>query len=185
MIGFFGLGMILSAELLAVPLADLFVGYDPELMELTVSGFRIFALSFGFMGFASIFENGRPIGRERVGEGILPSVAGLFLRDKHRLLRLVKKPVGVVKEQGVPSLFGHAHPIIAPLHGSEVAYEQQIVPAGGAYAHKAEDAPVGVVAVDPLKAAPVIVPAVKGGVFFIQMQKITEVLLKVLVERLL
>ena len=57
MIGFFGLGMILSAELLAVPLADLFVGYDPELMELTVSGFRIFALSFGFMGFA-IFASG-------------------------------------------------------------------------------------------------------------------------------
>ena len=57
MIGFFGLGMIISAELLAVPLSDLFVGYDPELMELTVSGFRIFALSFGFMGFA-IFASG-------------------------------------------------------------------------------------------------------------------------------
>ena len=57
MIGFFGLGMIISAELLAVPLSDLFVGYDPELMELTVSGFRVFALSFGFMGFA-IFASG-------------------------------------------------------------------------------------------------------------------------------
>lgn len=57
MIGFFGLGMIISAELLAVPLSDLFVAYDPELMELTVSGFRIFALSFGFMGFA-IFASG-------------------------------------------------------------------------------------------------------------------------------
>ena len=57
MIGLFGLGMIVSAELLAAPLAHLFVGYDPELMELTVSGFRIFALSFGFMGFA-IFASG-------------------------------------------------------------------------------------------------------------------------------
>lgn len=57
MLGLFGLGMIASAELLAVPLANLFVGYDSELMRLTVSGFRIFALSFGFMGFA-IFASG-------------------------------------------------------------------------------------------------------------------------------
>ena len=57
MIGLFGVGMVLSAELLAVPLAKLFVGYDAALMELTVSGFRIFALSFAFMGFA-IFASG-------------------------------------------------------------------------------------------------------------------------------
>ena len=29
----------------------MFVGYDAELYELTLSGFRIFALSFGFMGY--------------------------------------------------------------------------------------------------------------------------------------
>lgn len=57
MIGLFGIGMVLSAELLAVPMAGLFVGYDAGLMELTVSGFRIFALSFVFMGFA-IFASG-------------------------------------------------------------------------------------------------------------------------------
>ena len=32
-------------------LAHIFVGYDTELKDLTVSGFRIFALSFVFMGF--------------------------------------------------------------------------------------------------------------------------------------
>ena len=52
MIGLFGIGMIAAAELLAVPLSRIFVGSDPELMALTVSGFRIFGLSFGFMGFA-------------------------------------------------------------------------------------------------------------------------------------
>ncbi len=52
MIGCFGIGMIAAAEALAVPLAHIFVGYDPELMALTVSGFRIFALSFGCMGYA-------------------------------------------------------------------------------------------------------------------------------------
>ena len=57
MIGLFGIGMIAAAELLAVPLSRIFVGYDPELMALTVSGFRIFGLSFGFIGFAIFFSS--------------------------------------------------------------------------------------------------------------------------------
>ena len=57
MIGRFGVAMVASAELLAVPLARIFVSYDAALMELTVSGFRIFALSFLFMGYA-IFGSG-------------------------------------------------------------------------------------------------------------------------------
>lgn len=52
MIGIFGMAMIVAAELLAVPLAQIFVGYDIETMKLTISGFRIFALSFVFMAFA-------------------------------------------------------------------------------------------------------------------------------------
>lgn len=57
MIGGFGVAMIVAAELLAAPLAQIFVGYDAELMDLTVFGFRIFSLSFAFMGFA-IFSSG-------------------------------------------------------------------------------------------------------------------------------
>lgn len=57
LVGSFGLAMILSAELLASPLSKVFVGYDAGLFELTVSGMRIFALSFGFMGFG-IFASG-------------------------------------------------------------------------------------------------------------------------------
>lgn len=57
MIGVFGLGMIISAELLSAPLSIMFVGYDKELMSLTESGFKIFSLSFLFMGYA-IFASG-------------------------------------------------------------------------------------------------------------------------------
>lgn len=57
LIGAFGVAMILAAEALAIPLAEIFVSYDAALMQLTVSGFRIFALSFLFMGFA-IFSSG-------------------------------------------------------------------------------------------------------------------------------
>lgn len=56
-IGVFGIAMVLSAEVLATPLAKIFVSYDAELMEMTVSGFRIFALSFIFMGYA-IYASG-------------------------------------------------------------------------------------------------------------------------------
>lgn len=52
MVGLFGLTMVAAGELLAVPLAKIFVGYDAGLTELTASGFRIFALSFLFMGYA-------------------------------------------------------------------------------------------------------------------------------------
>ncbi len=57
LIGIFGVSMVLAAELLAYPLAWLFVGYDEALMSLTVYGFRIFSLSFVFMGYA-IFGSG-------------------------------------------------------------------------------------------------------------------------------
>lgn len=57
LIGILGGGMTGAAEALAAPLSRLFVGYDQGLMELTVGGFRIFGLSFLFMGFA-IFGSG-------------------------------------------------------------------------------------------------------------------------------
>ncbi len=51
-IGVFGVVMTVLAEVLAYPLAMVFVSYDAALLELTVSGFRIFAMCFIFMGFA-------------------------------------------------------------------------------------------------------------------------------------
>jgi Na+-driven multidrug efflux pump len=53
----FSLVMFVTAELLARPLAFIFVSYSESLMEMTVHGFRIFAFSFFFMGFA-IFGSG-------------------------------------------------------------------------------------------------------------------------------
>lgn len=49
-IGVLSLVMGLSAQFLAAPLASVFVGYSPALWEMTVAGFRIFALSFLFSG---------------------------------------------------------------------------------------------------------------------------------------
>lgn len=44
--------MVVLAEVLARPLAALFVGSEPELMALTVRGFTIYSLSFLFSGLA-------------------------------------------------------------------------------------------------------------------------------------
>lgn len=49
--------MTIAAQLLAVPLAQLFVGYDSALMDLTVTAFRICGFCYLFMGFA-IFSSG-------------------------------------------------------------------------------------------------------------------------------
>lgn len=57
MIGIFAALMVIVAEMLATPMAKIFVSYDAELLDLTVSGFRIYAISFLFMGYA-IFGSG-------------------------------------------------------------------------------------------------------------------------------
>ena len=52
------LAMVALSEGLCRPLSAAFVGYDPALLEMTVSGFRLFALSYLFCGvsiFASSF----------------------------------------------------------------------------------------------------------------------------------
>ena len=56
-IGAFGIAMVIFGELMATTLARIFVSYDTALMELTVSGFRFYALSFLFMGYA-IYSSG-------------------------------------------------------------------------------------------------------------------------------
>ena len=43
--------MTVAGELLAKPLAQIFVGYDQTLMDMTVRGFRIYTLSFLLCGF--------------------------------------------------------------------------------------------------------------------------------------
>ena len=51
-IGILGILMTVIAELFAAPLSAIFVGYSEKLMEMTVHGFRWFALAFPFMGYA-------------------------------------------------------------------------------------------------------------------------------------
>lgn len=51
-IGLFSIAMLILAEGLAQPLAKLFVGYDPSLLDLTLRGFMIFSFSFLFAGIA-------------------------------------------------------------------------------------------------------------------------------------
>ena len=56
-IGGLGVAMLAVAEIFASPLSAIFVGYSDTLMEMTVDGFRLFALCFPFMGYA-IFGSG-------------------------------------------------------------------------------------------------------------------------------
>ncbi len=44
--------MVVFAELMARPLALIFASYDQSLLDMTINGFRIYAVSFFFVGFA-------------------------------------------------------------------------------------------------------------------------------------
>lgn len=58
LMGIFGILLVGSVEVLAAPLSQIFVGYDPELSALTCHAFRFYAFSFliiGFNIFASAF----------------------------------------------------------------------------------------------------------------------------------
>ena len=50
-ISFFAAAMAAAALVLARPLSAIFVGYDPQLLEMTVRGFIIYAVSFLLCGF--------------------------------------------------------------------------------------------------------------------------------------
>ena len=56
-VGAFSICMVVSALVLASPLSHLFVGYDEALLNLTKSGFFVYAFAFLFMGYA-IFSSG-------------------------------------------------------------------------------------------------------------------------------
>lgn len=51
-VGVFALLMFAAAELLALPLSRLFVGYDQALLALTLRGFQLYSFSFLFSGLA-------------------------------------------------------------------------------------------------------------------------------------
>lgn len=51
-IGILSVAMLIAAEVLARPLAVIYVGYDPDLLNLTLRGFVIFSFSFLFAGIA-------------------------------------------------------------------------------------------------------------------------------------
>ena len=57
-IGALSVTMALFGQIFARPLSSIFVGYDPDLLELTVAGMRIFSLTYllaGVNGFGSAF----------------------------------------------------------------------------------------------------------------------------------
>ena len=74
-VGICGILLILLAQIMAAPLAGIFVGYDSELEAVTCHGFRLYAVSFlicGFNIFGSAFFTA-------LGNGIV-SAAISFLR---------------------------------------------------------------------------------------------------------
>ncbi len=91
-IGITGVAMFLLIKITATPLSTIFVGYDKELLGITVHAFQIFAISFllsGFSAFASAFFTA-------LNDGVI-SAAIAFLRT------LLFETASILL---LPSLFG-------------------------------------------------------------------------------
>ena len=92
--------------------------------------------------------------------------------------------MNIVEDQRILCTFRNAYPVVRSCHRGEVQDHQDIFLTCFIFADKAEDTSVPIVGIDPLETVPVAVQPVKGGKFAIQMEKVTEVILQILVERL-
>ena len=54
------LSMLLLSEVMAAPLAAIFVGYDAGLLDMTVHAYSIYAVSFLFCGFSIFRQSASP-----------------------------------------------------------------------------------------------------------------------------
>ena len=91
--------------------------------------------------------------------------------------------MGLIQDQGVIPPFRDADPVLRSRNGSKVADKQQVLFAGLTAADETEDAAVSVIGIDPLKTVPVIIQAVHGRIFFVDVEQIPEIVLQVPVKR--
>ena len=91
----------------------------------------------------------------------------------------------IIQEQRVIAPLRNAYPVVGPVHGGEIAYEQQALLLVVCVSDKAEDATVAVVGIDPLEAIPVVVRLLQGRILFVNVEQIPHILLQIAVQILL
>jgi Na+-driven multidrug efflux pump len=102
LVGITGMFMVLIAELFAIPLSKMFVSYNKELLDMTVHGFRIFTVSFPFMGYA-IFGSGF---FTALNDGITSAIISFFITTILLANQLLKMQtfLNKAKKDGEPSV---------------------------------------------------------------------------------
>ena len=84
----------------------------------------------------------------------------------------------LIQQQGVLTFFGNSHPVVRPRNRCEIYNKQQALFSSLIPADKAENTPVPIIGIDPLEAIPVMIQAVKTGIFLIKVQEIPDVFLE-------
>ncbi len=80
-LGGFSLAMFLCSSVLAEPFSRIFVGYDPVLLEMTVRGFKIYAFSYLFAGYATLGSSFFTALNDGVVSGILSVLRAFFFQS--------------------------------------------------------------------------------------------------------
>ena len=98
--------------------------------------------------------------------------------------RLFKKTV-FIEQQIIRSLLRNADHIVITRNRRKLDYEQQRIFLRTIAAHKGEDRPRIIIRIDPLETIPRIIQIIERRILPVQVQKITEIVLQIMVQRLI
>ena len=89
--------------------------------------------------------------------------------------------MGLIQKQSIIAPSWHAHTVVRPRNRCEIYNKQKIFLGCFVFSYEAENTAVSIVGIDPLKTVPVIVQPEKCRIAAVQMEKIADIHLKVLV----
>ena len=125
----------------------------------------------------SVCKYTNSISFQRICKRKFPVITIFLFGFKYLALR--KKPL-LIHDQFVLFFLRNAYTVIRTCYRCKVAYYQNIITSCRRFSHKAEDTSVAIVGIDPLKCRWIIICTVKCRIFAVDMQKITDILLQLL-----
>ena len=87
----------------------------------------------------------------------------------------------IIKDQGICTCLRNAYPVILSCNRREVDNKKEILLTCFIPSDKAENTPVTVIGIDPLKAVPVVILPVERRIFPVNVKEIAEIFLQIMV----
>ena len=153
--------------------------------EPVFSGFRTDVLLAKHI-FLVELKDRSPVCRQRIREGVWLAIAlALLGAGGECMLAALVEPMLGIQDQGVGSGLRNAYPVILSCNRREVDNKKEILLTCFIPSDKAENTPVTIVGIDPLKTVPVIIQPVERRIFPVNVKEIAEIFLQIMVAGLI